>query len=121
MTINDYITLPYSIVIKKINDEDSEYYFASVEELDGCMTTGETAEEAYQNIYEAMEVWIETKLAAKEEVPCPVDTSFSGKISLRIPKTLHKTLAFNAKKEGISLNQYMIYKLSSNQNYVTRA
>ena len=37
---------------------------------------------------------------------------YSGKISLRIPKSLHKKLAEEAKEEGVSLNQYALYKLS---------
>ncbi len=38
--------------------------------------------------------------------------SYSGKISLRLPKSLHKNLAINAKAEGVSLNQFLLYKLS---------
>jgi len=37
---------------------------------------------------------------------------YNGKISLRVPKTLHKDLVVNAKDEGISLNQYILYKLA---------
>ena len=37
---------------------------------------------------------------------------FSGKISLRLPRTLHRDLAQGAKEEGISLNQYILYKLA---------
>ena len=37
---------------------------------------------------------------------------YSGRINLRIPKTLHKALAMEAKENGVSLNQYMVYKLS---------
>ncbi|MCL2168660.1 MAG: type II toxin-antitoxin system HicB family antitoxin [Defluviitaleaceae bacterium] len=37
---------------------------------------------------------------------------FSGKISLRVPKSLHKDLVQEAKKEGISLNQFILYKLA---------
>lgn len=36
----------------------------------------------------------------------------SGKIVLRIPKSLHKSLKEHAAAEGVSLNQYMLYKLS---------
>ena len=61
-----------------------------------------------------MELWIETKLANGFDVPEPVkDTKASGKFTLRIPKTLHQRLTIEAKKEGISLNQYALYKLSS--------
>ena len=37
---------------------------------------------------------------------------YSGKISLRVPKSLHKALAEGAKEEGISLNQFILYKLA---------
>ena len=37
---------------------------------------------------------------------------YSVKISLRIPRSLHMALSEEAKKEGVSLNQYALYKLS---------
>ena len=36
----------------------------------------------------------------------------SGKLSLRIPKELHASLIEDAKRNGVSLNQYALYKLS---------
>lgn len=39
--------------------------------------------------------------------------NYSGNISLRIPKSLHGSLSEEAKNEGISLNQYLLYILSS--------
>lgn len=37
---------------------------------------------------------------------------YSGKLVLRIPRSLHKSLKEQALIEGVSLNQYMLYKLS---------
>lgn len=37
---------------------------------------------------------------------------YSGKISLRVPKSLHRELSERAAEEGISLNQYALYKLA---------
>ena len=37
---------------------------------------------------------------------------FSGRLVIRIPKSLHKLLKQEADLEGVSLNQYMLYKLS---------
>jgi len=37
---------------------------------------------------------------------------YSGKISVRVPKSLHRNLAQSAKDEGISLNQFILYKLA---------
>lgn len=42
--------------------------------------------------------------------------SYSGNISLRIPKTLHYDLSKEAQIEGISLNQYLLYLISSRKN-----
>lgn len=37
---------------------------------------------------------------------------YSGKLVIRLPKSLHKRLKEEAAAEGVSLNQYMIYKLA---------
>lgn len=37
---------------------------------------------------------------------------YSGRLVLRIPRSLHKLLKQEAEIEGVSLNQYMLYKLS---------
>lgn len=37
---------------------------------------------------------------------------YSGRLVLRIPRSLHKLLKETAAAEGVSLNQYMLYKLS---------
>lgn len=113
MNIQEYMKLPYNIVIKQISDESGTYFHATVLELDGCQSTGETFQEAYEGIQEAMEGWIETKLNNGFTVPTPVDTeSYSGKFVLRLPKSLHCRLAMEAEKEGVSLNQYALYKLA---------
>ena len=108
-----YINLPYNYIIQPINDESGNYFYAKVLELDGCQSTGDTFEEAYNNIKEAMIGWIETKLENGFEVPLPVGyADFSGKFVVRIPKSLHYKLAVEAEEEGVSLNQYALYKLS---------
>lgn len=38
---------------------------------------------------------------------------FSGKLNIRIPKELHEQLVKSANKNGVSLNQYILYKLAS--------
>lgn len=111
--VRDYLELPYNFIIQPITDESGSYFYARVLELDGCQSTGETFEEAYENIKEAMEGWIETKLEAGYEIPLPVGyDDFSGKFIVRIPKSLHYKLSVEAEQEGVSLNQYALYKLS---------
>jgi len=51
----------------------------------------------------------EEDLAALERIE---ENEKKGKISLRLPKSLHVELINKAKIEGISLNQYILYKLA---------
>ena len=111
--VDEYMKLPYNYIIQAINDESGNYYYARVLEFDGCQSTGETFNEAYENIKDAMRGWIETKLENGYEVPLPIGyEDFSGKFVVRIPKSLHYRLAVEAEQEGVSLNQYALYKLS---------
>ena len=42
----------------------------------------------------------------------PTSKEYSGKISLRVPKELHRKLMESAKENGVSLNQFIVYKLA---------
>lgn len=111
--VEDYMNLPYNYIVQPITDESGSYFYARVLELDGCQSTGETFEEAYENLKEAMKGWIETKLEAGFDIPLPVGyDDFSGKFVVRIPRSLHYRLSVEAEQEGVSLNQYALYKLS---------
>ena len=49
-----------------------------------------------------------------EPIPVPIaDHRFSGKFNLRVGEELHRELALGAAEAGLSLNQYVIRRLSS--------
>lgn len=111
--VKDYIDLPYNYIVQQIHDESGSYYYARVLEFDGCQSTGNSFQEALDNLKEAMEGWIETKLEAGFDIPLPINqNNFSGKFLIRIPKSLHYQLSIEAEQEGVSLNQYALYKLT---------
>lgn len=113
MKVEEYMKLPYNYIVQQITDESGTYFYSKVLELDGCQSTGDTFEEAYENLKYAMIGWIETKLENGFEIPVPIkQENFSGKFIIRIPKSLHYKLSVEAKQEGVSLNQYALYKLS---------
>ncbi|MDR0273042.1 MAG: type II toxin-antitoxin system HicB family antitoxin [Clostridiales bacterium] len=111
--VDYYMSLPYNYIIQPISDESGDYFYGRIMELDGCQSTGDSFVEAYSCLREAMEGWIEVKLENGFTVPEPISSNdFSGKFIVRIPKTLHYRLSAEAEKEGVSLNQYALYKLS---------
>ncbi|TAF07457.1 MAG: type II toxin-antitoxin system HicB family antitoxin [Nostocales cyanobacterium] len=105
-----YLKLQYSITLYP----DAEGgYIAQIKDLPGCLTQGETLEETMTNINEARELWIETAYEAGDNIPLPsTDDSYSGKLMLRMPKSLHRRLSETAEREGVSLNQYIVSLLS---------
>lgn len=107
-----YLSLPYTIITKEINDETGHYYAGRVEELYDVKTVGDTIEELYENINEALRMAIEDRLEDGETVPEPINDEYSGRILARIPKSLHKHLVEQAEVENTSLNQLILYKLS---------
>ena len=106
--INYYLSLPYTFQVRKTESG----YWANVKEIDGCHTPAKTIDEAYRDLEKVLRMTIETKLEFGDPIPEPVDQAYSGKFNLRLPKSLHKHLAEAAETEGVSLNQYILYKLS---------
>lgn len=112
--INYYKNLSYTYLIRPMHDESGDYFYGRVVELDGCQSSGDSFDETFANLREAMEGYIETKLAHGFEIPepSPDRQEYSGRFNVRIPKNLHQRLAFEAGEQGVSLNQYVLYKLA---------
>lgn len=74
-----------------------------------------TVESAVVNALDAKRAWIEAALEDKIDIHEPDSLEdYSGQFKLRIPKSLHKSLAEHSRREGISMNQYCVYLLSKN-------
>ena len=118
-TIDYYMNLPYKMEI--VPDIEEGGFVAMFPDLPGCMTVGDTMEEVIANIIDAKKAWIEAELEEGRLIPEPKDINdYSGQFKLRLPKSLHRILAENSKREGISMNQYCLYLLSRNDAIYTK-
>ena len=63
--------LDHSVRIERLADSDRGGYLATVPDLPGCMSDGETPEEALKNVQEAIASWIEAAKGWKMDVPQP--------------------------------------------------
>jgi antitoxin HicB len=63
--------LEYSVRIERLADSDGGGYLATVPELPGCMSDGETPEDALKNVQEAIASWIEAAKEWNMDVPQP--------------------------------------------------
>ncbi|MCC8356658.1 MAG: toxin-antitoxin system HicB family antitoxin [Oscillospiraceae bacterium] len=117
-TLNEYMSLPYRMEI--VEDMDEGGFVASYPELPGCLTCGETVETAAANALDAKRAWLTAALEDGIEIQEP-DTleDYSGQFKLRIPRSLHRSLAEHSRREGISMNQYCVYLLAKNDTAYT--
>ena len=112
--MNEYLALPYRIELTP--DPDEGGYVVSFPELPGCLAQGETVAEAVANAQNAKTAWLEAAIEEGIAISEPSDIdAYSGQFKLRIPKSLHKSLAEHARREGVSMNQYCVYLLSRNE------
>jgi antitoxin HicB len=61
----------YPIVIEPLSEEDGGGFLATVPDLPGCMSDGETREAAARNIADAIAAWIEEARETGRAVPEP--------------------------------------------------
>ena len=110
-SLEEYMQLPYRMEL--IPDRDEGGFVVSFPDLPGCLSTGSTYEEAIRNAEDAKREWLFAAMEENVEIPEPDDLeNYSGQFRLRMPKSLHRRLALQAKREGVSMNQYCIYRLS---------
>jgi len=103
--------LAYPFTIRPLLPDEGGGYLIEFPDLPGCMSDGETPEEAITNGKDAMQGWIAACKKLGRPVPKPtirVESAYSGKVLQRFPKTLHAKLALQAKREGVSLNQLIL-------------
>lgn len=114
MKVEDYLKLPYTRITQEMNDDTGHYFVGRILELNGCQSSGETIEELYKNLDEALRGYIAVKLENNLPIAKPQEVfeDYSGKFVVRVPKTLHQELAIQAQNEGVSLNQLILYKLA---------
>ena len=105
----------YRFTVRPLREEDGGGWLVEFPDLPGCMSDGETIEEAIANGEDAKRCWIAAMIEAGRPIPPPSiepTESHSGKWQMRAPKSLHRRLAERAKREGVSLNTLAVTLLA---------
>jgi antitoxin HicB len=108
--LDHYLALNYH---KRLYQDDEGDWIVEIDDLPGCIADGETPDNAIENSREAMRSWMESRMSSGLDIPEPsIADDYSGRILLRMPKYIHRSLAIMAQQEGSSLNQYIVSLLS---------
>ena len=65
----------YSVIVVPLTEEDGGGYLGFVPDLPGCMSDGETRQEAVANAEDAMEEWLLEQEARGVDIPVPGSAS----------------------------------------------
>lgn len=108
--VASHLKQPYArMVIPEIDGT----YRGEILEFPGCIATGDTPDETLTALEDAARGWLEAAVTLNQNIPDPFDNSeFSGRLVLRISKSLHKKAARLAEREGVSLNQFIAVSLA---------
>ena len=105
-----YLRLEYPF---RVEPDPEGGFVASIPDLPGCYTSAETKQKVLERLEETKTAWLESYYAMHGGAPEPnTPANFSGRVLLRLPKYLHKTLHDGAKDEGVSVNQYLVALLA---------
>lgn len=111
-----YLNMAYPFTVRP--DLDDGGYIVEFPDLRYCVGTGDSVEDAIADAMKAKHEWITAAYENDISIPEPADEKrdglerYSGRLSLRIPKSLHKMVMTKAKREGVSANQLLTHLIS---------
>ena len=99
-------------------DLDDGGYIVEFPDLRYCVGTGNSIDDAIADAMKAKGEWITAAYENDIPIPEPTDEKanglegYSGRISLRIPRSLHRMVMDRAQREGVSANQLLSHLIS---------
>jgi len=97
--------------IELFQEEDGDWA-AYLEELPNVSAFGDTPENALEELKTAWELMKESYIKNNQPLPvAPSQKSYSGQFNVRLDRRLHKALAIEAARFGVSLNALVSQKL----------
>jgi len=106
----------YTITIKLVTLDEGEHFEAVVAELPDLVEYGENYDQAYSlavdSITTLREAALEQGRVFPEPMPSQALEEFSGRVTLRMSKSLHASVSKLADREGVSLNSWIVEAIS---------
>ena len=104
----------YNITIRRAEIEDEILFEARIKEFPDVIEYADSSEDAYELAIDTIETAYEYFKEIGDAMPAPHVPSddYSGRVTLRMPKSLHQSVSEAAAYESVSLNQYIVSALS---------
>ena len=95
----------YQFTVRPLSKEEGGGYLVEYPDIPGCMSDGETVEEAIANGREALRDCVAVLQESGRNAPKPgID---AAQWRQRLPRTLYSKLTVQAENEGVSINSFV--------------
>jgi antitoxin HicB len=101
--------------VRQMTEKEGGGYVVTFPDLPGCMSDGDSIEDAIINAADAENEWL---LASEEWDKTSEKT---GRFLARMPQWMYKGLQYSAQKEGVSMNTLLISLLAKNLGDLNKA
>lgn len=108
--VEEVISRPYGVEFE-YGATPADGVLAYLVDWPDCFAAGRTREEAVAELGKAMRDLVAYRLDEGLDIPEPL-TSYGGKVLVRMPRTLHRDADVRARREGVSLNQWLTSAIS---------
>ena len=95
----------YQFTVRPLSKEEGGGYLVEYPDIPGCMSDGETIEEAIANGREALRDCVAVFQESGRKVPKPGIEAAQWR--QRLPRTLYSKLTVQAENEGVSINSFV--------------
>lgn len=108
--MNEFDPHNYTITVKRVLEDGEPLFKATVKELPHVAEYGDSYNDVYELAIDTIESLYGMAGDMGHPFPDPVDDNenFSGRVTLRLPKSLHRSASNMADAEGVSLNQFLV-------------
>lgn len=98
---NDQIPDPmaYPLELRRLSEDEGGGWLITFPDLPGCMSDGETIEEAIESGKDAFQSWMAVSLEYGHRIPKPADPE-AFLVHLHLPQDLYEALNVRARAEG---------------------
>ncbi|HEY3316655.1 MAG TPA: type II toxin-antitoxin system HicB family antitoxin [Bacillota bacterium] len=107
-------TIRYPFIVRQVvNDQGKPEWEAEVPDLPGCAAGADTFDQLAALLGDAIDDWIQAAREMGQDIPLPSDDEdYSGRVTVRMPRYLHRRLTQLAKLNDTSLNLFIVAALA---------
>ena len=113
--MNDYSFKDYELIETPMDADEGGGVMLRIAQFPSCFVVMDSSEEAHAELEIVFNEWIAMFRESGDELPPPkkkINSEYTGRFTVRVPKSLHQRLDEIAREEGVSLNQYLASTLS---------